>query len=39
VDIENLGKELFNILGWDPITGGPTSETLKEMELDNLFTQ
>jgi aldehyde:ferredoxin oxidoreductase len=39
VDIETLGKELFNILGWDPNTGGPTSETLKEMELDNLFTQ
>lgn len=37
VDIETLGKELFNILGWDQNTGGPTSETLKEMELDNLF--
>ncbi|MBW1983759.1 MAG: aldehyde ferredoxin oxidoreductase family protein [Deltaproteobacteria bacterium] len=39
VDIDSLEKELFNILGWDPSTGGPTSETLKEMELDDLFNQ
>ncbi|MBW1848642.1 MAG: aldehyde ferredoxin oxidoreductase family protein [Deltaproteobacteria bacterium] len=39
VDIDSLEKELFNILGWDMNTGGPTSETLKEMGLDDLFNQ
>jgi aldehyde:ferredoxin oxidoreductase len=39
VDIDSLEKELFNILGWDLVTGGPTSETIKEMELDDLFAQ
>ncbi len=37
VDIEALEKELFKIMGWDRDTGGPTSETLKEMKLDDLF--
>lgn len=37
VDIDSLEKELFSIMGWDPDTGGPTAETLREMELDQLF--
>jgi aldehyde:ferredoxin oxidoreductase len=37
VDVDSLEKDLHNLLGWDPGTGGPTSETLKEMELDSLF--
>jgi aldehyde:ferredoxin oxidoreductase len=37
VDVDSLEKDLFNLLGWDATTGGPTSETLKEMELDGLF--
>jgi len=37
VDVDSLEKDLHNLLGWDPATGGPTSETLKEMELDGLF--
>ena len=37
VDVDSLGKDLYDLLGWDPGTGGPTSETLKEMELDGLF--
>ena len=37
VDVDSLEKDLHNLLGWDPGTGGPTSETLKEMELDGLF--
>lgn len=37
VDMEALEEELFKIMGWDLETGGPTSETLKEMELDDLF--
>ena len=39
VDIETLEKELYIIMGWDRDTGGPTAETLKEMELDDLFNQ
>ncbi|MBC8438114.1 MAG: aldehyde ferredoxin oxidoreductase family protein [Deltaproteobacteria bacterium] len=39
VDIEILEKELYIIMGWDRDTGGPTAETLKEMELDDLFNQ
>jgi hypothetical protein len=37
VDVDALEKGLCSILGWDPSTGGPTTETLKEMELDSLF--
>jgi len=37
VDIDSLEKEFFGIMGWDPVTGGPTSEVLKEMELGDLF--
>lgn len=37
VDIDSLRKDLYDLLGWDPGTGGPTPETLKEMELDGLL--
>ncbi len=37
VDMDALEKELYQIMGWDRETGGPTSETLKDMELDYLF--
>ncbi|MCP4752548.1 MAG: hypothetical protein GY866_16780 [Proteobacteria bacterium] len=37
VDIEALEKEFFEIMGWDREIGGPTAETLKEMNLDDLF--
>ena len=37
VDMDTLEKEFFEIMGWDQETGGPTPETLKSMELDQLF--
>ena len=37
VDMDSLEKDLNDLLGWDPATGSPTAETLKEMELDDLF--
>ena len=37
VDMEALEEDFFNIMGWDRDTGGPTPETLKDMELDHLF--
>ena len=37
VDIESLEKQYFTIVGWDPDTGSPTPETLKDLEIDHLF--
>jgi aldehyde:ferredoxin oxidoreductase len=34
VDIETLQKELFDTLGWDPATGGPTDETLNRLGIE-----
>lgn len=37
VDIEILEKNHYAQLGYDPQTGGPTQEILKELEIDQLF--
>jgi aldehyde:ferredoxin oxidoreductase len=37
VEIETLEKEYYSILGWDLTTGGPTRDTMKEMEIDRLM--
>ena len=37
VNVDALERDFHDLLGWDPVTGGPTSETLKEMELDGFF--
>ena len=36
VDIETLEKEYYKTLGWDLAAGGPTEETMKEMEISHL---
>ncbi len=38
VDNEKLTGELFAITGWDRITGGPTPEKMKELQIDDLFS-
>jgi aldehyde:ferredoxin oxidoreductase len=38
VDIDTLEKEYYATMGWDLAIGGPTPETLKEMEIDHLMT-
>jgi len=35
-DIETLEKEHYRLMGWVLELGGPTSEVLKEMEIDHL---
>jgi len=37
VDMGTLEKEFYQIVGWDPETGGPTSETMKELGIDYFF--
>jgi len=34
VDMDNLEKRFYEIIGCDPITGGPTDQTMKELEID-----
>jgi len=38
VDNEKLTGELFAITGWDRVTGGPTTEKMKELQIDELFS-
>ncbi|MCP4749944.1 MAG: aldehyde ferredoxin oxidoreductase family protein [Proteobacteria bacterium] len=38
IDIDGLQKEFFNTVGWDPSTGGPTVEKMKELGIDSLFS-
>ena len=37
VDIESLEAIYYQILGFDPATGGPTPQTLQELEIEDLF--
>jgi aldehyde:ferredoxin oxidoreductase len=37
VDIESLEAIYYRILGFDTATGGPTPQTLQELEIDELF--
>jgi aldehyde:ferredoxin oxidoreductase len=37
VDVDSLASTYYRFLGFDPTTGGPTKETLAELEIDNLF--
>jgi aldehyde:ferredoxin oxidoreductase len=37
LDIDGLETDLFKTLQWDPETGGPVAEKLKELEIDHLF--
>ncbi len=36
VDMEPLKREFFDIVGWDPVTGGPTAEKMKALGIDSL---
>ena len=36
VDIESLEAHYYRNLGYDPATGGPTVQTLQELEIDDL---
>jgi len=36
VDMEALEREFFDIVGWDPVTGGPTAEKMKALGIDSL---
>jgi aldehyde:ferredoxin oxidoreductase len=38
VAIETLEKTHYELLGYDPETGGPTQKTLKDLSIDHLFT-
>ena len=37
IDAEPLQETFYRLLGFDPATGGPTPETLKELEIAHLF--
>ena len=37
VDIESLEATYYRFLGFDPATGGPTPQTLQELEIDKLL--
>lgn len=37
VDIEPLEEKYYQYLGYDPITGDPMAQTLKELGIDSLF--
>ncbi len=37
IDLDSLQAVYYRILGFDPATGGPTPETLQELEIDHLF--
>ena len=36
VDMEALKREFFDIVGWDPVTGGPTPEKMKALGIESL---
>jgi aldehyde:ferredoxin oxidoreductase len=38
LDMDVLRKEFFDSVEWDPETGGPTQEKLKDLEIDSLFS-
>jgi aldehyde:ferredoxin oxidoreductase len=37
VDIDSLEAIYYQILGFDTATGGPTKQTLQELEIEDLF--
>ena len=37
VDMESLEVRYYRNLGYDPATGGPTAQTLKELEIEDLL--
>jgi len=37
IDIDLLASAYYRFLGFDPTTGGPTTETLKALEIDSMF--
>jgi hypothetical protein len=36
VDIESLEANYYRNIGYDPATGGPTAQTLQELEIEDL---
>ena len=38
VDMASLVRKFFETVGWDPVTGGPTNEKMKELEINSLFS-
>jgi len=36
VDIDTLAALYYQNLGYDPATGGPTAQTLEELEIEDL---
>jgi aldehyde:ferredoxin oxidoreductase len=37
VDMEGLESEFFQTMGWDPSTGAPTREKMRELGIEELF--
>ncbi len=37
LDTAAMERVFFSVLGWDAITGGPESQTLRRLEIDDLF--
>jgi aldehyde:ferredoxin oxidoreductase len=38
IDHEDLRREFFRAVGWDPATGGPTGEKMRELGIDTLYS-
>jgi len=38
IDMEGLEQVFYGSLGWDPATGGPTRERMRELGIDPLFS-
>ena len=37
VDLDGLTQQFYDSVGWDLAVGGPTQQSLKELEIDTLF--
>jgi aldehyde:ferredoxin oxidoreductase len=38
LNMDDLMKEFFDTVGWDPAGGGPTPAKMKELGIDSLFS-
>ncbi len=37
IDMKNLRETFFNVVGWDPVMGGPTPEKMKELGIETRY--
>lgn len=37
IDMEGLEEEFFKAVGWDPVTGAPDRDRMRELEIEKLF--